>query len=183
MKRILVSAALFGAATAVAADDRPLTQQDLNHGYAQVHAGLKQLGRGGKLLLVKQESDAVDEVVGGIARRMDELAEGLDRLDREDERLRLDEDGEAAIERLQDKAIMADRFATMKPLSGKTGRAFERELLLSYLSGMHQLRFLASTLDEQDADARRSAYLAKAVREIDRSRDDVQKLLERDYFR
>lgn len=182
MKWILGCAALFGAATALAGD-RPLTQQDLNHGYAQVHAGLKQLGRGGKLLLVKQESDALDEVIGGVAGRMDELAEGLDRLDREDERLRLDEDGEAAIERLQDKAIMADRFATMKPVSGKTGRAFERELLLSYLSGMHQLRFLASTLDEQDADRRRSAYLAQAVREIDRSRDDVQKLLEREYFR
>ena len=182
MKWTLALVALC-AATATAADDGALTQQDLNYGYAQVHAGLKQLGRGGKLLLVKQESDAVDELVGGIAKRMDELAEALEKLDREDRRLRLDEDGEAAIERLQDKAIMADRFAVMKPVSGKTGRAFERELLLSYMSGMHQLRFLASTLDEQDADKARSAFLAQAVKAIDGARDDVQKLLERDYFK
>lgn len=183
MKWILGWVALLGAATATAVDERALTQQDLNHGYAQVHAGLKQLGRGGKLLLVKRESDAVDEVITGVAGTMDELAEALAELDRDDGKLRLDDDGEAAIERLQDKAIMADRFATMKPMSGKTGRAFERELLLSYLSGLHQLRFLASTLDEQDADRRRSAYLAKAVGAIDRARDDVQELLERDYFR
>lgn len=176
-------AAALGNVPAQAAGERPLTQQDLNHGYAQVHAGLQQLARSGKLLLVKHESDAVDTVVTTLAKQLGELAGELEQLDRDDERLSLEEDGEAVIERLQDKAIMADRLDVMKPVSGKTGRRFERELLLTYMAGLHQLRFLASELDTADADRRRSAYLGKAVATIDAARRDVEGLLEKDYFR
>lgn len=183
MTLAITLAAALGTAPARAGDERPLTQQELNHGYAQVHAGLEQLGRSGKLLLVKHESDAVDEVVSAMTKQMGALAGELEELDRDDERLSLEEDGEAAIERRQDKAIMADRLHAMKPVSGKTGRRFERELLLTYTAGLHQLRFLASELDAADADKRRSAYLGKAVAAIDAARRDIERLLEKDYFR
>lgn len=111
------------------------------------------------------------------------ITAGLEELAQADARLRLDDDGLPVVEQRKRDAVTRDRLLSFKPIRGRTGKNFERTLLLSESGALNQLQFLVQELDEADPDPRRSAFLKKTHRELKRVYAEVVALLEREHFR
>ena len=178
---IAVLAGTLQATPAAAA--AALSQQELNQGYAALYDAAKGLRHSDKIFLVKFESDAVQGVVEDLSRSMDGITNDLEALAAADPRVKLDDDGIPAIERRKRDAVTRDRLLSFKPLTGRTGKNFERTLLLSESGALNQLQFLVSELDEADPDPQRSALLQRTHRTVVRLYGEVVALLDRDYFR
>ena len=175
---------LVGALLAApAAAGKPLSQAELNHGYASLYQAARGLRHSDKIFLVKFESDAVQGVVEDLSGSMDRIAEDLQALAAADPRVKLDDDGNAEIEKRKREAVTRDRLMGFKPITGRTGRDFERTLLLSHSGALNQLQFLVSELDAADPDPQRSAMLQRTHRTVVRLYGEVVALLEREYFR
>lgn len=182
MTRVLWVAALLLAATAANAHEG-LSEQQLNYGYASLYNSVKGLRHSDKIFLFKHESEAVEAVIKDLSDSMGRITAGLEELAQADARLRLDDDGLPVVEQRKRDAVTRDRLLSFKPIRGRTGKNFERTLLLSESGALNQLQFLVQELDEADPDPRRSAFLRKTHREMKRVNADVVGLLEREHFR
>jgi nicotinamide riboside kinase len=79
-------------------------------------------------------------------------------------------------------AIVWDRVADMAPIVGKTGKEYERTLLVSVIGPINSMRFLADVLREAETDKARQAFLGKVKDRFDGLFNRLVRLLEQDYF-
>jgi len=70
----------------------------------------------------------------------------------------------------------------MAPIQGKTGKAFERALLLSQAGVLNNLRFLTQVIKDDEKSNQRKAFLSEAHARLDDLYQRVLNLLEREYF-
>ena len=137
------------------------TQLDLlNQGYSLLYADVSGLKLVDKLLLVKFESDQTHKVVTAISDYAGELAGQLEALAKRYPSLRIDLKPLPEIEQRKQAAAQKARVLSFAPVVGRTGRDFERTLLLTLSGGLNQLRFLAKvTADEERNDERRKLLI------------------------
>jgi hypothetical protein len=166
-----------------AAAEEALSQQELNYGYASLYSACQGLRHSDKIFLIKFETDAVEKAVKDLSRSMDAIGKALEELAKADPKLKLDKDGMPVIETRKRDRVTRGRLLSFKPVAGRTGKDFERTLLLSESAALNQLQALAVELDESDPDARRSAFLKETRKTLLAHYDEIVDLLNREYFR
>lgn len=163
-------------------DPEDVKNQELSYGYGQMYktaSGLKHLK---KMLHVKVESGKVSTLIEDIAGYADKLAGQLEKLDREYPGLRIDDPGLPEVETKRRKAVVWDQVFIMAPIVGKTGKDFERTLLLSQAGVLNNVRFLAEVIKDSEKSDQRKTFLAEAKTRLDDLYQRVVKLLEQEYF-
>ena len=183
---LLVCVLLEACAAATAKED-PEREKDrreiVNHGYGQLYqsaTGLKQVN---KLLYVKLESEAVEDVTDGMSRYCAKLAGDLEKLAEKDRDLRIDRTGLPTLaERARDSSNR-EQLKSLAPVVGSTGKDFERAYLLNHSGALNQMRHLARVTRAAERDRERKEFLRKVERDLDEQYRKVVKLLDAEYFR
>jgi len=172
---VLLTASLGCASTGVGSRAREGPTSS-GHGYALLHGILGQERHVSKLLVIKEERQALETVIDAIAEtcgtayeRLEELAEASPRLD-------LSDDGLPVEEVRTRQAIAATR---RDQLLAASGREFERQLLWAQNEALTYASHLADTLARSEPDPARLAFVRALWKDLTRHQQDVQALLRR----
>src|SRR5688572_28565160 len=141
MKALALSWLLFLASVANAAPEQQAAadqkQRLLNEGYSLLYDIVSKQGLAEKILLIKFESKEVKAVIMGIADAAERIQKDLDEMAKKDPRVDL---------KLQPLPLMevetrkSANFERVKDLLGKSGKEFERLLLLTQSSVLNSER-------------------------------------------
>jgi hypothetical protein len=181
---ILVAAGLLpscGLTSSGKAESPSSRREELNHGYGLLYdaaSGLRQLD---KILYVKFESDPVERIIGEISKHAAKVARDLEKLAKKDE-IRIEDTGLPEMERRTRDSVRRERFKSLAPLVGMSGKDFERTLLLTQSGALNQQRHLSKSLIDAETDPERKRFLRGVHRGYDRIYRKLVKLLDEQYF-
>lgn len=171
-----------GHSTKSSADSEDVKNQELSYGYGQMYKTTSGLRHLKTMLHVKVESGKVSTLIEDISGYADKLTGQLEKLDREYPALRIDDPGLPELETKRRKAVVWDQVFIMAPIVGKTGKDFERTLLLSQAGVLNNVRFLAQVIKDAEKSDQRKTFLAEAKTRLDDLYHRVVTLLEQEYF-
>lgn len=163
-------------------DSEETKNRELSYGYGQLYktaSGLKHLR---KLLLLKVESAKVSMLIDDISEYAEKLSGQLEKMDRDYPSLRIDDPGLPELETKRRKAVVWDEIYIMAPIVGKTGKDFERTLLLSQVGVLNNVRFLAEVIKDAEKSEARKALVQEAQSRLNSLYQRTIRLLEQDYF-
>jgi hypothetical protein len=164
------------------ADRQSAKRQALTQGYGLLYDMASDLKHVDKLLLVKYESDKVEAVIDDIARSAAKLVQDLETIAKKEPWLNLKNHGLPAIEVETRTAVKLDLVAELAPIAGKTGRHFERTLLLNQSVVLNLFRHLIEQVRDAERQEARRALLDRAHQTFNRLYERVTRLLEAHYF-
>ena len=121
----------------------------LNDGYSLLYQTVSGLRFSDDLLLVKSESDTVQKVEENIADTASDMRGELEQLAENYPAIDLERAPLPEIEVKKRSAVNNDRLASIAPLVGRSGPAFERTLLLSNSGALNQTSFLCNVMAEE----------------------------------
>lgn len=150
----------------------------LNPGYVLLYQTMDAFSNMDRVLLIKRESDAFEEMVESVADYCGKLAEQLEDLDEHDDEIDLK--GQAMPDVIIDarKAIGEDVRETVGgPFKGATGSELERSLLLSLDQGLSESHEVVRALARRETSEKRHAVLEEADRNLGELRRAVERQL------
>lgn len=163
-------------------DSESSKNRELSYGYGQLYKTASGLKHVKTALHVKVASHTINALVEDISNYAEKLTGQLEQLDRDYPALRIDDPGLPELEMKRRRAVVWDQVFLMAPIEGKTGKAFERALLLSQAGVLNNLRFLAQVIKDDEKSNQRKAFLTEAHTRLDDLYQRVVNVLERDYF-
>jgi hypothetical protein len=132
-----------------------------------------------KLLLIKIESDPVDRVISAIADYAGELTTKLEDMAARYPALTVKTQFLPEVEVKTRESIAAEAQDTFL---SKSGKEFERELLLKQLSALEQEQHMAKVMVGIETAEERRAFWRQVEKRFGELRGDVDALLRRSYF-
>ena len=165
------------------ASSPPPTKGDhklVSEGYTLMYDTVSQLKFGDDLLLIKIESDSVDEIVTDISTYSSDVQGQLEDLAEEyPDVVILDLDLLPPMEVLTRESVAGERIPQ---LLSESGMAFERLLLLSQSGALNQTRHLAEVMVDTETDPKRKMYWQEVQKRLDNLYNRTVDLLNKDYF-
>jgi hypothetical protein len=187
MARILILlAALFVTACACDCrkpDDLDGTRRVLAEGYSMLRKDSFTISSVRGLLYVKRETDEFDKYVTDVSAYGKNLHDDLQRLSREYPAVRIDLDPLPELEKRKRLATGWDKFKDVAPVTGKSGRAWERTLLISLVNGLNQERHLAEEMAKMEPNAQLQKWLREQEAAMTKFWELGEALLERRYYK
>jgi hypothetical protein len=163
-------------------DSESAKNKELSYGYGQLYKTASGMKHVKTALHVKVVSRTVTALVEDISNYTEKLTGQLEQLDSDYPALRIDDPGLPELEIKRRKAVVWDQVFLMAPIQGKTGKAFERALLLSQAGVLNNLRFLTQVIKDDEKSNQRKTFLTEAHARLDDLYQRVVDLLEREYF-
>jgi hypothetical protein len=162
-----------------------LSQQRLllSEGYSILYDDASNLDLVGLILYAKAESDAVDDLVTSLGDFGGKLKLDLERIARDYPGVRIDLDPLPEMEKRKRLAIATGRVKYFAPLIGRSGREYERTVLLSFSNGVNHERHLCQVMAEEEPDAGLKKFLLDTEKGYSALYDRIQALLESEYFK
>lgn len=148
-------------------------------GYSLLYAIASQQKDLKKLLLMKVESDPVDEVISQIADYTGQLVSELEDMARRYPALTIETQFLPEVEAKTRESISAQAQDTLLAAKGK---AFERELLLRQLSALEQEHHMAKVMVQLETADERRTFWTRTEKRLGELYRQVKDLLERQYF-
>ncbi len=168
---VILSLGCAGAGTPSPARKAPAAS---GHGYALLYEILGQERQVSKLLMIKQERDALETVIDAIDDTCDTASNRLEDLAEQNPRLDLTDTGLPADEVRTRLAIAATR---REQLLAASGREFELQFLWIQNEALTYASHLADTLARSETDPERLAFVRALWKDLTRLLQDVQDLL------
>ncbi len=166
----------LACASTSAPEHPPAAPVSPGHGYALLYQILGQERQVSKLLIVKEERDALEKVIDAIGETCGTAYDRLEQLARETPPLNLSDTGLPVQELRTREAIAATR---RDQLLAASGREFELQLLLSQNEALTYAAHLADTLSRSETDPARLAFVRALWKDLTRLQGDVLALLRR----
>jgi hypothetical protein len=180
MRPAIIASLLFASLGCATTDAPSPTEQKApaasGHGYALLYELLGQERHVSKLLLIKQERDALETVIDAIAETSGTAYDRLEELSQQSPRLDLSDTGLPAEEIRTRQAIAATR---QDQLLAASGRELELQLLWAQNEALTYMAHLADTLARSESDPARLAFVRALWKDSTRLLEDVQALLRR----
>lgn len=155
----------------------------LSEGYSLLYRDASSLNLADLILYAKFESTAVNEVVTSVSAFGGKLKQRLEQIDRDYPGVRIDVDSLPELEKRKRWAIGEDRARYFAPVVGRSGREYERTILIGLVNGINHERHMCQVMAEVEKDAGLNAFLVETGKGYDRLYDQVNALLEAEYFR
>lgn len=155
----------------------------LSEGYSLLYRDASSLDLADLILYAKFESAAVHEVVTAVSAFGGQLKQRLENIDRDYPGVRIDVDSLPELEKRKRWAIGEDRARYFAPVVGRSGREYERTILIGLVNGINHERHMCQVMAEVEKDAGLNAFLVETGKGYDRLYDQVNALLEAEYFR
>lgn len=178
-----LSAGCAGPAAATRAQNQAQPRQMLNEGYSLLYADTVKFDLADLILYVKVESDAVEGIIKAAAKAGGEQKKDLEKIARDYPGVRIDLDPLPEMEKRKRKAIVKDHVRNFAPVVGRSGRAYERTLLIGLSNAFNHERHLCQVMALAEPEAGLRTFLNRSRRRYDGLYDRVVALLEKEYFR
>lgn len=180
----LLSVAVLSACAQAEPDQRSGTEQRLilNQGYSMLYKDASRVEFTQLILFVKVESAPVNDLVTAISEHSGALAKNLERIARDYPAVRIDLDPLPEMEKRKRSGVSRERALSFAPVVGRTGRNFERTILLSLSAVLSQESHLCKALAEEEPDPGLKKFLIESQGSFDRLYARVVALLDREYF-
>ena len=183
-RRFLMSALAMLAAGCASEPPRPTAavsdgHQLVSEGYTLMYDAASKLKFGDELLLVKIEADPVDEFISDISTYAGDLQGQFEELAERDPVVKLDLELLPAMEVMTRDSVTGER---VPDLLSRSGKDFERLLLLTQSGALNQSRHLARVMVDTETDPERKALWQEIQARLDHLYDRTVSLLEQDYF-
>lgn len=154
----------------------------LNQGYSMLYKDVSRVEFAKLILYIKVESQAVNALVTAISDYSGALEQDLERIARDYPAVRIDLDPLPEMEKRKRSGVNLERALSFAPVVGRTGRDFERTILLSLSAVLSQERHLCKVLAAEEPDPGLKKVMLDAQQRFDALYDRVVALLDRDYF-
>ena len=164
---------------AAATDD---ARRALNVGYSLLYQQAIGIPKLRWLLMFKDTSRNLDTLTTALLDDYRQLAATLDDLAGKYPALRLDAETMPVLLVETRTAIGLDLAKEIAPLTGDSGRRFERALLLTFYNALDEQRHLVGVMIEREPEPGLKQFLVTTRAQLDRRRREIGKLLERRYF-
>jgi hypothetical protein len=158
-------------------------RQILSEGYSLLYHDASSLNFTQLVLYGKKESDAVAEIVTAVAEYGGQLEKELERIDKDYPGVRIDLDPLPEMEKRKRSAIARDRVIEYVPMIGRSGREYERTLLISLLNGINHERHLCSVMAEEEPDPNLKKFLLDTKTHYDGFYKRIDALLNQSYYK
>ena len=168
--------------TATKAPKLSKERQVLSEGYSILYQDARKFDASELVLLVKAESDAMKKLVSSVAEMGDEMTKDLERIAKDYPGVRIDLDPLPEMEKRKRKAVGMTRAKEFAPVVGKSGREYERTVLLSFANGLNHERHLCKVMAEAETDAGLKKFLLDTETKYDALYEAAMTLLEKEYF-
>lgn len=179
---IALVAGCGASTTAEPATEPDRERRELNEGYSMLHADATNLGRAMLILYAKRESDEVDALVTEVSAFGDALALKLEKIAADYPAVRIDLDPLPEFEKRKRAAIGMDRAGYFAPIVGKSGREYERTVLIGLYNGINHERHLCEVMAESEPEPGLKHFLLDCKKGYDHLYQRTVALLEREYF-
>jgi hypothetical protein len=164
-------------------DELGETRRVLAEGYSMLNKDSFTISSVRGLLYVKQESDDFDRYVTAVSEYGSQLHDDLQRLSKEYPAVRTDLDPLPVLEKRKRLATGWDKFKDVAPVTGKSGRAWERTLLISLVNGLNQERHLAEEMAKIEPNAQLQKWLREQEAAMTKFWEQGEALLEKRYYK
>ena len=151
----------------------------VSEGYSLMYDAASKLKFGDELLLVKIEADPVDEIISDISTYAADLQDQFEELAERDPVVKLDLDLLPAMEVMTRDSVAGER---VPDLLSRSGKDFERLLLLTQSGTLNQSRHLARVMVDTETNPERKALWLGIQARLDHLYDRTVSLLQQDYF-
>src|SRR5918996_5445661 len=183
-RRFLMSALAVLAAGCASEPPPPSSAASNGHrlvseGYSLMYDAASKLRFGDELLLVKIEADPVDGIISDISTYAADLQGQFEELAERDPVVKLDLELLPAMEVMTRDSVAGER---VPDLLSRSGKDFERLLLLTHSGALNQSRHLARVMVDTETDPERKALWQEIQARLDDLYDRTVNLLEQDYF-
>lgn len=156
------------------------TREMLSAGYSLLYADVSGLQKAHAGLILKQESDTTEAVVGDMVSYLKVLEGELRGLAGAGIRIDLNPLPEA--ERRTQALAARDRILSFAPVIGRAGEDFERTLLLTLAAGLNQLRHMALVLEGAEAPGERKQLMDRAATRLQDLQSGMEKVLNERFY-
>lgn len=182
---LLLGGLLTGSMPITGANVNGATQEQnrvLSQGYSQLYQMLSGMQHLNKANYLKVESDKVEAMNEAIASSAAAVVDQLEKLAEDYPSLTIKDTGLPELEQKKRRAIRMDRIRDLAPIVGRTGKDYERTLLVIEAGLLNSARFLAEVIKEEERDEKRAEMMARTKERFDGLFNRILKLLEQDYF-
>jgi hypothetical protein len=155
----------------------------LNEGYSMLHKDAFTISSVRGLLYVKRESDEFDRYVTDVGEYGARLKDDLERLAKAFPAVRIDLQPLPEMERRKRLATGWDKFKDIAPVTGKSGKEWERTLLISLVNGLNQERHLCEEMGKEEPNAQLKKFLVEQQGAMTKLWERGEALLERRYYK
>jgi len=161
---------------------RSPVREQLDIGYSLLYQEANGIPKMSIVLALKDKSAEAGAMIDATMALYRTLATSLEALAAQNPQVRIDVAPMSEIEGDTRKAIGLDQIKDFAPLVGKSGTAFERELLLMFYNALDEQRHLVGVMLERETDPPLKDYLRKTKDQLETQHGKIEKLLERSYF-
>lgn len=155
----------------------------LGEGYSLLYEDAGKLDYADLMLYVKAESQAMDDIVTEVGVFGGELKSELEHIARDYPGVRIDLKPLPEMETRKRFAIGKTRALDFAPVIGRSGREYERTVLLGLSNAFNHERHLCKVMAEEEPDAGLKKFLKRTERRYDALYHRTMALLEKDYFK
>ena len=134
------------------------------------------------LLRFKDKPEEMSKVTGELTTYYQQLAAAMEKLSEQYPAMRIDVEPMSEIEAAERKAIGLDLAKDLAPVIGKSGPAFERQALLTFLDSLNEQRHLVRVMLERETVPALKDFLETTRYQLDSHHQRVEELLNRRYF-
>lgn len=160
------------------------TRRDqLDDGYSALYSQLDGIAQVDKILYAKVESDDVQRVVEDVTGYCGQLAERLVTLSDQFPALDIRRDYMSPVIKAALEAQKKGTLKTFAPVVGKSGKVFERGLLIRLLGAVDQPRYLTQVLADQEPNAALRQIMQNASQHFAGLFDEINDLLTKRFYR
>jgi hypothetical protein len=158
-------------------------RQILNEGYSLLHQDATKLNLTELILYVKSESDTFKGVLKDVAAFAGKVEADLERIEKEYPAVNLDLDPLPVMEKRKRWDIGKDRVIDFAPGIGRSGREYERTVLISLLNGINHERHMCKVMAKEEPEASLKKFLTDTEQGYDVFYNRIEALLNKEYFR
>lgn len=157
-------------------------RQRLNPGYSLLYQEAQGLHKARWLLMFKDKTPALANLVGDTLGYYGDLANTLEDLPKAHRGMRIDLNPMPEIEGRAREAQGEAQFGKLRPIVGEAGLPFERDLLLLLRDALGEQKYLVAEMRKDEPDAALQTFLDETHRRLDALYERSDQLLQQRYF-
>jgi hypothetical protein len=179
---VLLSAicAACGSAKPQIPESEPSDHRRIAEGYALLYGITSRQQHVGKLMLIKQESDPVDQFITELAKTVGEINAEIEDMAKRYPALTINKQFLPDVEVMSRESFEEE---TKKAFMDSSGHLFERRLLLTQRSALEHEQHIAKVMVGLESGTERREFWVRTDKRFGELRSKLERLLERSYFR
>jgi hypothetical protein len=175
----------FGAEAKVPEEQKTLSedQRQLNYGYALTYQTAKGFQKLNTLMAIKLESKDTHAFIKDLVDTCKKIQDQLDEFKKTYPNLNFEDTGKPKVMEIKSKDQKRDRIDEFLPIVGKTGKDFDRSLILFVSFSLNEIKYIVQALTDLEKNESLNKFDKETFNQFLRLEDRSIKLLNERYFK